>query len=394
MDIIIVGSGASGLIAGIEAARNGANVTILEKNEKSGKKILASGNGRCNLTNINQGKEYYRGTDADFAWSIISQFNHFDTMRLFTDIGIYTKNKNGYIYPYSGQASSVLKVLLMEAKHLKIKIKHCEKVIAITPAKGGFEIKTETWQYHCDKVIVAAGSPASISTNFDNTTYSLATALGHTLIKPLPALVGLDGIGGYFSQWSGVRMEGAITLLIDDVPANTTKGEIQFTDYGVSGIPIFSLSRFVVRAIADNKKVIVVLDLMPDFTAEFVAGLLAERLNNCSCKSLSESLIGLIPDKMIPIMTAKATSVEDIATWLKCYPILIKGAHSLEQAQVCSGGVSTKELNLRTLESKKIPGLYFTGEIVDVDGDCGGYNLQWAWSSGVIAGRSASKNNN
>ena len=389
MNIIIIGAGASGLIAGIEAARNGASVTILEKSEKIGKKILASGNGRCNLTNINQGEEFYRGENSAFAWGIINKFNHFDAMRYFTDMGIYTKNKNDYIYPFSEQASSVVEVLLMEAEHLNIKIKTREEVISICKVAKSFEVKTRTWDYRSDKVIVATGSPASLGIKISEDDYHLVADTGHELIKPLPALVALDGVGDYFTKWAGVRMEGAATLLVDEELIITTRGELQFTDYGISGIPTFSLSRFAVKAIDEDKQAIVVLDLMPDFDEEFLAGMLSERLHNCPYKSLQESLIGLLPKKMIAILTSKAKSLEELAVWIKTFPILITGAHSLEQAQVCSGGISTAQLNSETLESLKMPGLYFTGEVVDVDGDCGGYNLQWAWSSGVVAARSA-----
>ena len=388
MDLIIIGAGASGLIAGIEAARRGASVTILEKSEKIGKKILASGNGRCNLTNINQGAEFYRSDDANFAWGIIDKFNHFETMRYFTDMGIYTKNKNDYIYPYSEQAASVLEVLLMEAEYLKIKIKTREEVISIKKIYSGFKVATKTWKYNADKVIVSTGSPASLKMEIDKDDYKLVIGTGHALIKPLPALVALDGVGDYFHKWAGVRMDGAATLLVDEEPIITTRGELQFTDYGISGIPTFSLSRFAAKAIDEGQQAIVVLDLMPDFTMEFLVGMLAERMNNCPYKSLQEMLVGLLPKKMINIVAGNAKSLEELATWIKTFPILIKSAHSLEQAQVCSGGVSTTDLNPETLESKKVSGLYFTGEVVDVDGDCGGYNLQWAWSSGIVAARS------
>lgn len=389
MDIIIVGGGASGLLAGIEAARAGAHVTVLEKNEKPGKKILASGNGHCNLTNIVQGPEFYRGENPNFAWNIINEFGHFDVMRYFTDLGIYTKNKNDYIYPYSEQASSVLEVLLMEANHLDVKIKTREEVLDIVKINDKFELKTTTWVYEADKVIVATGSPASTNTDDAESIYTLVEKLGHSLVKPLPALVALKGVGNYFGKWSGVRMTGAATLLVDDEPIITTKGELQFTDYGISGIPIFSLSRYAVRAIDEGKRAIIVLDLMSDFTEEFLVGMLEERMEKCPYKSLSDSLIGLLPKKMIPIVANKAETLAEVATWIKCFPILVKGAYSLQQAQVVSGGVNTEEIHPRTLESRKVPGLYLTGEVVDIDGDCGGYNLQWAWSTGIIAGRAA-----
>ena len=390
MDIIIIGGGASGLVAGIEAAKNGATVTILEKNEKPGRKILASGNGRCNLTNIKQDQEYYRSDNPDFAWALISKANHFETMRFFTELGVFCKNKNDYIYPYSEQAASVLEVLLMALKHLKIKLKTCEEIKRITPLASGFKVKTKTWEYYADKVIIATGSKASPELGASGSGYTLAKELGHTIVKPLAALVGLD-ICGDVPPWGGVRMTAAINLYQNDTLLTRAKGEIQFTDYGISGIPVFSVSRFAVRAIDEGQKVEARLDLMPDFTEEFLLGFLAERLVNCPYKSIKESLIGLLPKKMIPIIVRNTQSLDEIVQLVKHYPIIVKGAHSLTQAQVCSGGVSTSEINGNTLESQLVAGLYFAGEVIDVDGDCGGYNLQWAWSSGRIAGASSAK---
>lgn len=386
MGIIVVGGGASGLMAAIQAARRGTEVTILEQNEKPGKKILASGNGRCNMTNTLQEPSCYRSDHPEFAWDLLETFGLQETIRFFTQIGVYTKNKNGWIYPYSEQAASVLEVLLMEAQHQKVKIKTNEEVTAVIPGEDGFEVKTKTWTYQCDKVIIASGSPASSVKGSSGDGYVLAESLGHSVIKPQPALVSLKGVGNYFSKWAGVRMEGAATLLIEDEPCMTTKGELQFTDYGLSGIPIFQFSRFAVKGLEQGKQITVILDFMPDFTEEALIIFMEKRMENCPYKSMETSLIGLLPKKLIPLIYTEFSSIPELARRLKCYPVWIRAAHSMEQAQICCGGVDTCQLEPTSMESKRIPGLYFTGEVVDVDGDCGGYNLQWAWSSGAVAG--------
>jgi len=391
MEIVVVGGGASGMMAAIQAAVCGAKVTLLEQNEKLGKKILASGNGKCNMTNTLQEPSCYRGEHPEFAWDLLQMYGLQETIRFFTQLGVYTKNKNGWIYPYNEQAASVLEVLLMEMKHLKVKVKTNEEVTAIRSFDNGFEVKTKTWTYPCERVIVATGSPASAVKGSSDRGYTLAKAVGHPVIQPLPALVSLKGVGNYFPKWAGIRMEGAATLLIEDEPHMTTRGELQFTDYGLSGIPIFQFSRFAVKALENGEKVTVTIDFMPDFTDESLAVFLEKRVESCPYKSMKESLIGLLPKKLIPLIYSEFSSVSELAGRLKRYPVGIKAAHSLEQAQVCSGGVDTSQLNCTSMESRLIPGLYFTGEVVDVDGDCGGYNLQWAWSSGAIAGKHAAR---
>ena len=386
--ILIIGAGASGLMAAITAARAGAQVTILEQNDKPGKKILATGNGRCNLTNIHQEPACYRCSQPDFPWKIIEQFSSMDTLRFFSKIGIFTKNRQGWMYPFSDQASSVAEVLEMEARNLKVKIKTNEEVTEIHPLSPGFQVLTKTWHYECDKVIISCGSHASSVEGSSDTGYTLARSLGHHVIEPLPALAALKGKGNYFGKWAGTRMEGNVSLEIQGEIFKEERGEIMFTDYGISGIPVFQISRYAVRAVHEGYQVVCHLDLMPEFSCEDLLSLLTARRASCPYKTLQQSLIGLLPKKMISVIAGKASEEAQIVDHLKDWKVPIKDAYSLKQAQVCSGGVDTRELT-NHLESIRYPGLYFTGEVVDVDGPCGGYNLQWAWSSGAIAGQAA-----
>lgn len=388
--VVIIGGGASGMMAAIQAARTGAAVTLLEHNEKPGKKILATGNGRCNLTNLVQEPSRYRSSQPDFPWKIITQYPLEDTLAFFSELGIYTKDRNGWVYPYSDQAAGVAQVLELEARHQKVKIKTTEEVTDILREDGQYLVKTATWQYPCDSVIISCGSSASNVEGSSTTGYELAEKLGHTVVKPLPSLCGIRGKDNYYAKWSGSRMDGRITLEIDGETVGEEQGEILFTEYGISGIGVFQLSRYAVRGTDEGKIATYHLDLMPQLTKEELVKLLLDRQQAGSYKNPQELLIGLLPRKMIDVLVKKTYEPEKIAERLKDWQVPVKGAYALQQAQICSGGVDPRELT-EQLESRLHPGIYFTGEVIDVDGPCGGYNLQWAWSSGAVAGRAAAE---
>lgn len=403
--IIIIGAGASGMMAAISAARNHAQVTILEHTDCIGKKILATGNGRCNLTNIEQAPINYRSDNAGFERIILEQFNVAQTLKFFGDLGIYTKNKNGYIYPNSEQASAVLDVLKMELEHLKVKVIRNVKVYKIDKKGKIFYIHTDLEDYICDYVIIATGSKAAPKTGSDGSGYTLARNLGHNIIKPLPALVQLRCSGDYFKSLAGIRCDARIDLLIDGKVSATDTGELQLTDYGISGIPTFQISRFAVRALDSGKDVKVNIDFMPDFELEVFTVFLKSRIKKALYKNLEQLFTGLLNKKLVPVLIKKANlspkslcsdlsdkQIQYLIDCIKNFKVKVTAFNSFDQAQVCSGGVDTTEISQTTLESLKVRGVYFTGEVVDVDGICGGYNLQWAWSSGYIAGQNASNN--
>lgn len=387
--ILIVGGGASGLMAAVMAARKGAEVTILEHNERPGKKIGATGNGKCNLTNTEMPSDAFRGTNPRFVQGILDQFPVSDTIRFFTEIGIYTVNKNGCLYPRSAQASSVTEVLCMEARSRKVKIKTKEHVKSIFRENTVWKIQTEGWTYEADSVILANGSCASNLPGSDGSGYEIARRLGHHIIKPLPALTGLKcrPVHSMFSRnilasWAGVRTEGEVTVFIDGIPVSSQKGELQLTDYGISGIPVFQLSRYAIRALDEGRDVKLSVNFFPEFTPEALHTFLSVRRKNCPYKSEAEMLTGLFPDKLIKVLCQAPDPEKAISD----FPLQVISGLDFKQAQVCSGGVDTEEINPVTLESNFHTGLYFAGEIMDIDGTCGGYNLQWAWSSGAAAG--------
>lgn len=388
--IVIIGGGASGLMAAIWAARRGASVTILERNDRPGRKLLATGNGRCNLTNLLQERQCYRGSDPDSAFRIISRFGVQETIAFFSSLGVYTRNRDGWIYPYTGQAGSVLQILLMEAAYRGVKIKTRETVTAVeAESGGGFSVRTAGWKYEADAVIVACGSPASEIEGASDTAKSLALSAGHSFLPFRPALVPLKCRGGWFSRWAGVRAAAAISLYLDGGCVQREVGELQLTGYGISGIPVFQLSRYAVQALEAGSRVSVSLDFLPDFDFEALGRYLSVRREQCPYKTLRQQMVGLLPEKLIDVLAPPDAQPDTVLSNIKAFFLEVSGPLSLGQAQVCSGGVPLGELT-DSLESRRVPGLYFTGEAADVDGACGGYNLQWAWSSGTAAGLSAS----
>lgn len=393
--VCIVGGGAAGMMAAIIAAREGAAVTVLEHNEKTGKKILATGNGRCNLTNLYQAASCYHSQERNLAWEVLEQFDVQETIRFFSELGIYTKNKNGGLYPSSMQASSVQELLEMEARYRKVKIKCREHVTEIqvlqAAAKPVFQVKTETWSYEADAVILACGSKASAIEGADGSGYTLAKSLGLKVIKPLPALVPLKGKGTYFTKWAGTRVEGKVILKAGAQILDTAEGELQLTDYGISGIPVFQLSSQTARLLDSGVPVSVELDFLPDFDEKGLEEFLKRRENACPYKTQRELLTGLLPKKLADVLSEGKTDRKTLVQRIKRFAVEIKGTKAFDMAQVCSGGVSLTEINPKTMECRKIPGIYLAGELLDTDGICGGYNLQWAWSSGACAGYAASK---
>ena len=414
--VLVIGGGASGLMAAIQAARSGAKVTLLEQNRQVGKKILVTGNGRCNLTNRDQELSHYRGSDSGFAAAVLQQFGLEETLEFFGGLGILVKDRNGYLYPYSDQASSVAEVLRMEAERLGVKMALGNRILKLSAAGKGFEASTDGWTYEGDACVLAAGSAAAPATGSDGSGYVLAESLGHRVVKPLPALVQLRCRERFFERLAGLRMEASVKILAGDpAPAGGKKnaerkelvedrGEVQFTKNGISGIPVFQVSRYAVRALDESRRVEARLNLLPRFEKRELEKYFASRRKDGGYKKGEQFLTGLFPGKMSLCLLERAGisknkkaedwtagELERLLLQIRDFQTEIVSGGSFEQAQVCSGGVDTREICPETMESRLVPGLFFAGEVLDIDGACGGYNLQWAWSSGYTAGRSAAK---
>ena len=388
--VIVVGGGAAGLIAAITAAQNGAVVTVLEQNENPGRKICVTGNGRCNLTNKDMRPECFRGQHPEFAAGILKQFPLEETLAFFENLGVAFTDRKGWIYPRSNQAKCIPELLLLKARSLKVKIKTRETVKAVVYEEGRWKAETSGWTYEGDRVILANGSKASQVPGADGSGYEIAAALGHRIVKPLPALTGLRCRGNAFSAWAGVRTDAKVTLLLDGKAFAEESGEVQLTDYGISGIPVFQLSRYAIRALEEGRKVSVMVNFLPEYTKESLREQLEKRRMLCPYQSEAEILLGLLPDKLIKMFRKQKA---DLCQTITEYMLEVKGSSGFEQAQICSGGVDTTQIYSDTLESMLYPGLFFAGELLDIDGPCGGYNLQWAWSSGTVAGYHSAKEN-
>lgn len=403
LDVIVIGAGASGMMAAITAARRGKSVAILERMNKPGKKILATGNGKCNFTNNNMDTSCFHG-NIHLIQSVLDRFSKEDALSFFHEIGIWPKEKNGYYYPNSGQAASVAEALKHELDRLQVPVYLEQEVLDLFPDKYGFWIKTVQTSYTCRNVIIASGLLAAPKLGSDGSMFSLIKELGHRFVPVLPALCGFYAKGMQFSKVAGVRCDANLTLKIDGNTAATEQGELQLADYGISGIPVFQISSPAVRALYEKKSVTVVIDFLPDISLETLNTEFAMRIGKCETDENADRLLrGLLNQKLIPVLLKHAgirsdeplknislEKLERLSAGIHDYPVTLEKVRDFEFAQVCTGGIRTEEINEKTLESRLLSGLYFAGEILDVDGICGGYNLQWAWSSGYVAGCSVS----
>lgn len=404
--IAIIGGGAAGMTAAIVAARTAkgnCEIILIEHTDRLGKKILATGNGKCNLTNRNIRQEFYRGNNPEFAMEALEHFGFEDTVRFFNDMGLMLREKNGYFYPYSEQAAVVNDVLRLEVDRLSIKVLYELSVERISCAKNKFNLYMAGGKkLECDKLIIATGSKASPKTGSDGSGYALAKGLGHKVIKPLPALVQLVCRESFFKSISGVRADAKVTVDIGG-SVISERGELQLTDYGISGIPVFQISRYVVGALDRKMDFTTYIDFLPDIVHKELMYFFKRQAKQGQ-KSVEEVLNGLL-NKKLSVLIAKECRLSPGAEFarikdkefyilidkIKNFKVEVTGSKSFDMAQVCQGGVDTNELNAKTMESKLCKGLYFAGEIIDIDGACGGYNLQWAWTSGYLAGKNAAE---
>lgn len=407
--VLIVGGGASGLAAAIWAARSGASAVVIEHTDRVGKKLLSTGNGRCNLTNSKMDETCYHCSQPHFTENVLEQFGWKDTLRWFSSMGVLCKSRmETYYYPMSDQASSVLDALRLECSRLKVTVMTGCKPDKIIPVKRKgqrvFQIFTDQGTIEGDSVILACGSKAAPNTGSDGSGYELARSLGHSVVKPLPALVQFRCQGNHYKSLAGIRTDAKLTLSVNGKKCMEEQGELQITDYGISGIPVFQLSRHGARALDEKKQVKVFIDFLPFMDREESRLFLNQRFSEFGWRKNEDFLTGVVHKKLANVLMRQAgIRLEDAASLvgkkqrerllkgLKEYEALVSSVNPFANAQVCCGGVDVSQVHSRSLESKLVPGLYFAGEILDVDGICGGYNLQWAWASGRVAGSRAAQ---
>ena len=401
MVVGIIGAGASGMAAALAAAENpNVRVELFERQARVGKKLLATGNGRCNLTNLHAAEGGYHGEDAGFANAAIAARTPKDTLDWFQDLGLYTvAESSGRVYPYSDQANSVVDVLRLALQKENITLHTGFEVEKLRREDQGFVIGNQEESCHCDKVIVACGGLAGTKLGGSMAGYKLLSKLGHKATRLRPALVQLKTDWNGIGALKGVRSNCSVEILRDGNVFAKSAGEIQFTDYGLSGPVIFEVSRDVCYGPGEW---CARLDFLPEKSAEWVKAELKRR--RTACLPIEELLTGILHNRLGRVLT-KASDIMNMKTTreltdvqldrltetVKAFEISLTEPMGMDNAQVTAGGVYTRDFNPETMESMLVPGLYACGEVLDIDGDCGGYNLQWAWSSGFVAGSSAGK---
>ena len=394
-DVIVIGGGASGVIASINASKNN-KVTLLEGEDKLLKKILLTGNGKCNYWNEEINSLNYNTNNKEYLDSIFTEDNINNAYKYLESLGIYPTVKNGYYYPYSNQASSIREILVTKLKNGNVDVKLNEKVISVKKENNKFTVITDNNIYTCSKLIISTGSKSYPKTGSDGSGYSLAKEFGHTVTPLTAALAPLKIKYNYLKDWNGVRCNATLNLNIDNEEISES-GEVQLTDYGISGICVFNLSSKISRALLNKKKVKLTINFLP-FTNN-VMEWMNERYNSLIDFNIEEMLESIFNYKlMFCLLKTARINKEDrwnhlsyeererLCKVLSEFEVEIDEA-IFDKGQVTSGGIPLTEININTFESKIINNLYFTGELLDIDGKCGGYNLAFAFISGYIVGR-------
>ena len=403
-DIIIIGGGPSGIVTAIKAKNKNNNVIVLEKNNAPLKKLLLTGNGKCNYFNEIFSTKNYHSKNIDIVDKIISDKNLNSVKEFFDNLGIIPKIKNGYYYPFSNQATTIKNVLLREAELKGVNI-ICNSEVLDIEKKDKFIIKCTDKEYTCDKLVISMGSKAYPKTGSDGLGYSLLEKLGHSIIKPLPALVQLTSNFKYLKDIDGVRTDVYMELFEDDKYIDSESGEIQFTNYGISGICTFNLSNYVTRGLDEGRSEVIKINLVP-FIETLITPWMDQYSKKNSNKNLTELLEGFLNYKLVnmilKVSNLKGTNYYkdltneeklELCKNLRSLKIEITGTKSFDNSQICNGGVPLSEINYQTMESNIVKDLYITGELLDMNGNCGGYNLTTCWISGLLAGKDIGDSN-
>ena len=409
-DAIIIGGGAAGMMAAIVATRKGKNILIVEKNQKLGKKILVTGNGRCNISNENVTKDlsrpiHYFGTEPKFVLNALNQFGVYETKQFFRELGIELKEEdNGRLFPVSNQAQAVVDVLEYEMKNLEIKTAkpNVPKVIKYDEKAELFEIVlTDGRHVFAPKLVISTGGKSHEKLGTSGDGYRYAEQFGHTITPLFPAHVPVLVKSPLCHSLQGVKVEVNIKAYANNKVFTENHGTIMFAHFGLSAPAILEISRDIAeQTLIKQNPVAVEVNFLPQINKDQLDQYLIERWKQSPNKSLGFSLVGLLPYKVFPAIletegidsSQKVSEVTKktrnrISRLLQSYRFDINGIRGFDDAHFTAGGVSVKEVHPETLASKKQQGLYFCGEILDIDGECGGYNLQWAWSSGYIVGK-------
>ena len=406
-DILIVGGGAAGIAAAIASKDMGMDSAIVEGSDRIGKKLLSTGNGRCNISNTDLNPSRYHSENPSFPGHVLDRFGYSDTLDFFSLLGLpLTTLDAGKVYPLSLQASSVLDVFRLALDERGIPVYLDSKVKEVKRSKKGFRLVTNAGEvFECSRLIICCGGKSFPASGSDGSGFTLAKQLGHSIVKPIPSLVQLKLRYEHLKALSGVKFDGYAKVLSGEGESGQEYGEILFTDYGISGPPVLQLSRKASSALSKGEDVRILADMMPGMTATQLEEFLENHFATFSYRSVMNSLIGVVNKKLIPVILREAgirdihkpcselTVLEKKKLYgvMKSWSFEVYDTNSFKNAQVTAGGVDTREVFEDTLESRIVPGLYFAGEVLDVDADCGGFNLQWAWATGYIAAMSSAK---
>ena len=398
--IAIIGSGASGIVAAIVASAHGAKVTLFEQNSQIGKKILASGNGRCNISNTNLSINHYFTQNSSFVNTVLKEFDFLKFQKFCTSIGIVLDIKqDGKVYPLSNEAKSVIKVFQECLNRYSIKVLTNTKVTSITKKENTFVISCKEKSYKFDKVLLATGSSAAPNLGGNCDGYKFAKEFGHTILKPFAALVGLEIDSSTHAKMAGVKIFGKVSVIVDNKIKQTILGDILFTKYGVSGFGVLDISTYVSYTLIQNKSVEISLDLLTSKDTKELSFQIAQMIKSLPMYKLSTILCAILPSKVVTQILKSCNILDDnaknistkmikqIVYKIKNYRFKIKDTHGFKHAEVSGGGVSTSECDAKSMQSKLVDGLYFSGEVLDVVGKRGGYNLHFAFASGYLAAK-------
>ncbi len=404
-NIAIIGGGASGLMAALAAARSGANVTIYEHNNGVGKKILASGNGRCNIINTTASHEDYAGNDPHFVTYALKQLNFAYFEKFCLSIGLVLDIKeDGRCYPLSNEAKSVLIALKSAVSEAGVKILTDAKVTSITKHDSHFNVQTVLGKQSYNNVLIATGSEAAPQLGATADGYSFAKQFGHEILPTYPSLVQLHLNSKHHHKMAGVKTTAEVALIIDGKSKEKVQGDILFAAYGISGLAILDISQKASYALLNKQHVSISLNLLPRYDRASLANMIEKLFASVPSHDIHTALCGLIPAKIAtylledaaialssPVSRLNPKEVKKLTHLIGEWKFEVNDTHGFKHAEVSGGGVSTEQVNNKTMESKLIEGLYFSGEVLDIVGKRGGYNFNFAWASGMIAGKEMAK---
>ena len=387
---VIIGGGAAGICAAISKARTGESVVICEKMPQLGKKILATGNGRCNLLNDNLSEVFYNAAARQLVKSVFSQFGKSEIIHFFKDLGLEIYSQDGRVFPITNQAASVLKVLEMELKRLSVPVEYDFYCSGLSFSKNNILVFSRGGKtINSRKLVITGGGKSYPVLGSDGSMYDIARQFGHTIIEPIPSAVPLVVKDNLCHFLQGQRISAATASIIDGKKSAPVKGELLFTKYGLSGTCILDISEEISIAVNRHHKkdVFVAVDMVPFMDREQLKKQLIKRQK--AATSPDEILAGILPNKLSFALRDlfDKGDVDAVVAVLKERLFKVTGTKSWNEAEFTAGGIEVNEVNSATLESKLHKGVYFAGEVLDVDGRRGGYNLSWAWASGFVAGK-------